>query len=367
MNRREFNRIAGLSALSLQVLPAVSAAGLAKSDVDGLARVPLGVCDHALRGMRLTADQVLDYAISNRLDAVQLNSFRPLESRDDAYLKGLRDRAASHDIGFYLGAGSIDDSSTRFRDSYGTGRELLREGIRVAVALGSPIVVCRIGTMEDRFTEGGIEPHIEAVSKTMRSLRSEALDAGVKFAFENHAGDLRTEELLPLIEETGTDVCGAMFDFGNCVWAMENPADAIERLGSHILCTSVRDAMVWGTDDGAIMQWTAVGAGLLDFPLYAKRIAELCPGVPFAVESISNSPRPIPFLTDEFWTGFPDLPASGIADFLEMLRRGEPLEFLEPPAGTDQRSFDIAHQQAELKASLDYLREHCHVGRKQAA
>jgi sugar phosphate isomerase/epimerase len=364
MKRREFNKLAGLGALAMHSFPAISPATLFAAEPNQLPRVPLGVCDHALRAMKPTADQVLDYAIEQRLDAVQLNSLRPLESRDDAYLRHLREKAAGKDIGFYLGAGSISDRSTRFRDNWGTGRELLREGIRVAAALDSPIVVCRIGTIEDRFTEGGIEPHVEAVIKTMTSLRAEALDAGVKFAFENHAGDLRTEELLPLIEETGTDICGAMLDFGNAIWAMEDPINTIERLGRNILCVSVRDVMLWETDDGATMQWTAVGDGLMDFPLYARRVAELCPGVPFAVESISNSPRPIPFLTDEFWTGFPNLPASGIADFLKMLRRGEPLEFLEPPPGVDQKTFDIQHQQSELRASLDYLKKHCHVGLK---
>ena len=364
MKRREFNKLAGAGVLAAQALPAISAASLFEKGSDDLPRVPLGACDHSLRTMEVSADQLIDYAIEQRLDAVQLNSFRPLESRDDAYLRRLREKVAKNGIRIYLGAGSISDRSTRFSNTWGTGRQLLQEGIRVAVVLGSPIVVCRIGTMEDRFTEGGIEPHVEAVIKTMTSLRGEALDAGVKFAFENHAGDLRTEELLPLIEETGTDICGAMLDFGNAVWAMEDPINAIERLGPHILCTSARDVMLWETDDGAMMQWTAAGEGLMDYPLYVQRMFELCPGVPLAVESISNSPRPIPFLTDEFWTGFPKLPASGIADFLKMLRRGEPLELLEPPEGMDQKTFDIKHQQSELKTSLDYLRTHCHVGLK---
>lgn len=364
MKRRDFNKLAGLSALALQSIPGISSASLFAAEEGELPRVPLGFCDHSLRGMQPTTDQVIDYAIEHRLDAIQLNSFRPLESRDDEYLERLREKAANDGIRIYLGAGSISDRSTRFRDTWGTGRDLLREGIRVAAALGSPVVVCRIGTIEDRYAEGGIERHIEAVIKTMKSLRNEALDAGVKFAFENHAGDLRTEELLPLIEETGTDVCGAMLDFGNAIWAMEDPINTIERLGSHILCTSVRDVMLWETEDGAIFQWTACGQGLMDYPLYAQRMAALCPGVPLNVESISNSPRPLPFLAEEFWTGFPDLPASGIVDFLKLLRRGHPLEFLEPPAGVDQKTFDIRHQQAELKASLDYLRTHCHVGLK---
>jgi sugar phosphate isomerase/epimerase len=364
MKRREFNKLAGAGVLAAQALPAISAARLFENGSDDLPRVPLGACDHSLRTMEVSADQLIDYGIEQKLDAVQLNSFRPLESRDDAYLRRLREKAAKNGIRIYLGAGSISDRSTRFNNTWGTGRQLLQEGIRVAVALGSPIVVCRIGTMEDRFTEGGIEAHIEAVIKTMASLRNEALDAGVKFAFENHAGDLRTEELLYLIDEAGTDICGAMLDFGNAVWAMEDPINAIERLGPHILCTSARDVMLWETDNGAMMQWTAAGEGLMDYPLYIQRMAELCPGVPLAVESISNSPRPIPFLTDAFWTGFPKLPASGIADFLKLLRQGRPLEFLEPPEGMDKKTFDIQHQQSELRASLDYLRTQCHAGLK---
>jgi len=110
-----------------------------------------------------------------------------------------------------------------------------------------------------------------------------------------------------------------------------------------------------------VFQWTAIGQGLMDYPLYVQTMATLCPGVPLHVESISNSPRPLPFLTPEFWGGFPDLRASEIVDFLRLLRLGQPIEFLEPPEGVDQKTFDIEHQQAELESSLDYLRKNCHV------
>ncbi len=46
-----------------------------------------------------------------------------------------------------------------------------------------------------------------------------------RYGFENHAGDLRSEELLGLIEQVGTDVCGVMLDPGNALWAMEDPMD----------------------------------------------------------------------------------------------------------------------------------------------
>ena len=153
-------------------------------------------------------------------------------------------------------------------------------------------------------------------------------------------------------------------DPGNAVWALEDPMRALEILGPRIICTSVRDVMLWEVGDGAVFQLTAIGQGLMDYPLYARTMARLCPGVPLHVESISNLPFPLPFLTSEFWSGFPDLHSSEIVDFLLLLRLGQPIEFLEPPAGIDKKTFDINHQQLELEASLDYLRTNCHVGLK---
>jgi sugar phosphate isomerase/epimerase len=365
MKRREFGQLMGMSALALHSLPVISSTRLFRNECGEIPKVPLGFCDHSLRAMKPNADQLIDYAVEHKLDSILLNSFRPLESREDQYLDRIKKRAGDQDISLYVGAGSISERSTRFSNAYGSAKDLLREGIRVAAKLGSPVVVCRIGTIEDRYTEGGIGAHIEAVIKLMKSLRAEALDAGVRIAFENHAGDLRSDELLALIEETGTDICAALVDFGNAIWAMEDPMNAIETLAPHIVCTSVRDVMLWKTDDGAVFQWTAVGQGLMDFPRYVETMANVCPGVPLHVESISNSPRPVPYLTPEFWTGFPDLDASEIVGFLKLLRRGHPLALQEPPEGMDQKSFDIQYQHAELEASLAYLRNNCHVGLKQ--
>jgi len=198
----------------------------------------------------------------------------------------------------------------------------------------------------------------------MKSLRSEALDAGIKFAFENHAGDLRSKELLALIHQAGTDICGALFDPANAVWAMEDPMEALKTLGSTIVCTSVRDVTVWDTDEGVTFQGMAIGEGMLDYKLYGQTIAKLCPGVPLHVETISNSARPIPFLKADFWKGFPNLLAAEIIGFLNMARKGNPLEIARPPQGKSQKEFDIELQKSELLKSFDYLRRNCNAGLK---
>ena len=364
MKRREFTKMAGLSVLAMHSIPAVTSAMISKNEPEGFQKVPLGLCNHSLRGMRLKATKLIEYAIEHKLDSVQFNTLTTFESLEDDHLAELNKLAKANDISIYVGAGSISEKSSSFSDRYGDAKALLAEGIRVAKAVDSPIVGVRIGNIDDRYTDGGIKPKIDEVVKVMKSMRGPALEAGIKFAFENHAGDMRSDELLELINETGTDICGAFYDPGNAIWSMEDPMFALEVLGKHIICNSVRDVMVWASENGAIYQWTAIGDGLMDYKYYTKYLSENCPGVPFHVESISNSQRPIPFLKPEFWDGFPDLHASDIVDFLKLVRRGQPLEVEEPSPGTDKKTFDIQHQENELLNSLEYLRSECGAGLK---
>jgi len=364
MKRRDFTKSAGMGLLAMQSFPAIALNEVFKKATSGSTRIPLGLCNHSLRSLNLNAQQFIEYAIEKKLDSVLLNTFQPLDNIEPEYLSGLSKMAKSNEISIYIGAGSISEKSKSFSGKYGNAAASLKEGIRVAKAVGSPIVGVRIGSIEDRYVDGGIEVHIESVMNLMKSVRSQVLDAGIKFAFENHAGDLRSEELLALINETGTDICGALFDPANAVWAMEDPMKALETLGSTIVCTSVRDVAVWETDEGAMFQGMAIGEGMLDFKLYAETLARLCPGVPLHVETISNSARPVPFLRPEFWKGFPNLPASEIIGFLKMTKNGKPLEIINAPTGMNPKDFDSKLQQSELLKSLDYLRNNCNAGLK---
>jgi hypothetical protein len=102
----------------------------------------------------------------------------------------------------------------------------------------------------------------------------------------------------------------------------------------------------------------------MDFKYYTKFLSENCPGVPIHIETISNSPRSIPYLKPEYWDGFPDLPAFGIIDFLKLIRQGHPIEVDKAPTGTDKKAFDIENQKNELLKSVAYLRNECGAGLK---
>ena len=364
MKRREFTKMAGLGTLALNTLPAAVAGFMPGHERDGSLNVPLGIGNHSLRAMRPTATKLVEYAIDKRLDSVQFNTLSVFENFEDVYLATIRDLAHANDISIYVGVGSICESSVKFNDRYGDAGTLLKTGIRIAETLESPIVGVRIGLLDDRYTDGGIAPKIEEVIRLMKSLRGDALDAGIKFAFENHAGDMRSEELLDLIHETGTEICGAFFDPGNAIYAMEDPQVAMKAVGKYIISCQARDVMIWPSEDGAVFQWTAVGEGLMDFKRYTRFLSEHCPGVPIHVETISNSPRSVPFLKPDYWEGFPDLPASGMIDFLNLVRKGHPLQLAEAPPGVDKKTFEIRNQENEFLKSITYLREECGAGLK---
>jgi len=360
MNRRKFlrNTGAGVMALSMH-----NAFGMLNNVSPYSSGVPLGLDTHSLRATRWETLRFVEFAGEKRFDSILFNTFRNFTSLDAAFLKKVKDALSMSDLRIFIGVGSISERSAHFRANWGTPEEQINEGIRVARAIGANVLTCRIGNIADRYTEGGIEAHMEAVVRVMRGMRQPLLDAGIKLAFENH-GDLRTDELISIIDSTGTDICGAMLDPGNSVWQMEDPMQQLEMVGSRVLCTSVRDSMIWESEEGAILQWTAIGKGLMDFDVYTKNMAKYCPGVPLHIETISNSPRPIPFLTQEFWDGYKNLKAKDMVPFMKLLRKGHPIETDVLPAGMDARDFDIKSQLEQLELSVEYLRKNYHVGNK---
>ncbi len=364
LNRRKFSKLIALGAVSSQV-PLLGRYSLSELHrATPKQNVPVGLCDWSLHRWNWKAQQHLDFAIEHRLDAILFNSHSAFEQLDAAYLNRYRDRAASHDIRIYMGVGSITNENARFVKQYGSPEALLEMGIRAAAAVGSPVVSCRIGSFRDRYTGGGIGPKIEKAVRVMKSQREKALEHGLKFAFENHAGDLRTDELIGLIEETGPEVCGALFDPSNAAWAMEDPMESMVKLGSRIICTSVRDFNLWEMEDGAAFQNTVIGKGLMDYNLVMKHMAEKCPGVPLHIETITPEVRTIPYLERGFWEGYPDVLAADLAGFLRLLKKGVRVNVPEPPAGEDPEEFNRELQKSQFLESLRVLRNTYHAGIK---
>lgn len=360
--RREFVKTLAAAGATLALgLPA-----LAEDEKKPAAKrnIKLGYDNFAVRAMGWKAPALIDYAAELQTDSLFISDLDAFENFEEAYLKGLRTKAEEKGLQIHVGTWSICPTSRSFRDKWGTAEEHLALAIKVAKGVGSPVIRVVLGAGEDRSTEGGIEARIADTVKVCKALKSQAVDAGVKIAVENHAGDMQAWELVTLIEEAGKDFVGANLDSGNATWTMEDPYASMEILGPYALTTSLRDSAIWEYDDGAAVQWTAMGDGNVDWKKYFDRFEKLCPGVPVHIETISGFNRELPYLKSEFWRVWPKAKASDFAKFVALAKKGKRRDPWKAPEDKDRKLAEQEYQKDEVVRSIKYCKEVLGLGMK---
>ena len=318
-------------------------------------KLRLGFDNFSIRDFKWKAPQCIEYAASLKVEILLLSDLDVYESLEPDYLKRIRTQADEAGIQLHVGTGSICPTSSSYNaQRWGPAVEHARLLLRTARLLGSPVARCYLGSRRDREGDGGIYPHIEETVKVLKAVRSQAEEAGIKLAVENHAGDMQAWELVDLIKSAGAGYVGATLDPGNAVWTLEDPMVNLETLGPYTVTTGIRDSMVSETATGARAMWTNMGRGQTDWPAYVRRFQELCPTDAFVLEIISYKwGNEMPYLQPAFWDRFPRARASEFARFVALAKRGGEVQIPpERPTGPES-----AQQKFDLEASLRYCRE----------
>jgi 3-oxoisoapionate decarboxylase len=333
-DRRAFLRTVGAAALTLEspLRLTVSAAA---------AKARFGVDMYSLGAQQWTPFQQMDWAAKWNVQMVHFSEIRFLGSPDwkialdPANLRRIRARADELHLDLEIGMRSICPTSSAFEAAAGTAQEQLGRMIEAARILKSPIVRCVLGTQADR--RGPIEKHIDETVKVLKSMRSKVVDAGVKVAIENHAGDMQARELKSLIEAAGPDYVGACIDSGNAVWTIEDPHLTLETLGPYVLTSHMRDSYVFNSPQGTAVQWSRMGDGNIGMEDYLRKYIEQCPGKAVSLEVIvSNSPRLFDYRNPQAWELFRTTPAWEFARFLALCDKGTPRAVPPPNQGRGQ-------------------------------
>jgi sugar phosphate isomerase/epimerase len=327
-------------------------------------KLKLGFDNYSIRALGWKAPRLLDYAASLKLDAILLSDPDVFERQDERHLKEVKRRADDAGLEIHSGMLSVCPSSVLFDPRRGTAEQQLKQTIRIAAALGSPVARCVLGKVDDRRSKGGIEARIVETVKVLKRVRGIAVDCGVQVAVENHAGDMQAAELATLIEAAGADFVGATMDSGNATWALEDPLDNLEVLGPYALTTGIRDSALWPTRDGAMLQWTAMGEGVVDWKRYFRRFAELCPNTPVQLEIISGRPIPIPYFENDFWEAYPNVRPREFARFLKLGRDGAPRRPFRVASGATGKHAEGRYQKEQLERSVRFCREGLGLGLK---
>ncbi|MFN7922275.1 MAG: sugar phosphate isomerase/epimerase [Bryobacteraceae bacterium] len=333
-------------------LSATGAASMAQSQI---APVKMGIDLFSIRSSGWTPFQYLDYCAKWKAKVVHFSEIRFLGNLEPEHLKKVRAHAAELGIEIEIGMRSICPTSKAFDAKQGTAEEQLGRMIESAKLIGSNIVRAFLGTMADRGSGRGadlaIEAHIENTAKVLRNMRSRVMDAGLKVAIENHAGDMQGRELKMLIEGAGKDFVGACLDSGNPLWTLEDPHVTLDALHPYVITSHVRDSIVWRTPKGVSMRWMRMGEGNVDIDSYVRKYRELCPGKAITLEIIVIPPREFNFLEPKFWDGYRNVPAWQFARFLAIAEKGQPSA--APPKPADP----AAQEREDLEASIRYTQK----------
>ncbi|HTI73138.1 MAG TPA: sugar phosphate isomerase/epimerase, partial [Candidatus Limnocylindria bacterium] len=270
MTRRHFMQsTAGV--LAAATLPsAILGAEAGGPDLRGK-KIRLGMDNFAVRKLGWKGRELVDYAVSLKLDTLFVTDLPSLGTLEEHGVSELRKYAEDKGLALQVGSWSICPTSLAFKKDWGTAEEHLALGLRLSKAAGSPAFRVVLGTREDRKTPGGIEARIADTVRVLQSQRHLCQDLGVKVAVENHAGDMTATELLTLLDAAGKDFVGVNLDSGNACWTLEDPLQSLENLGPYTVTTSLRDSAVWEYEDGAMVQWTAMGEGQMDLKKYFER------------------------------------------------------------------------------------------------
>ena len=332
--------------------------------------IKLGFDTYSVRAFNWKAPQLLEYAANLKLDTIQFSSMSDYASFDPAYLQKVKDQADRLHIQVDGGTGCICPSSRAFAKNGPPARDRVLEGLRVAKAVGARSMRCYLGGSADRIGEPGIEAHMENTIQVFRSVRSEALDLGVKIAIENHDGDMQAREVKTLIEEAGKDFVGSTLDTGNPVWVVEDPLVTLEVLAPYAVTTHIRDSVLFEHPRGAAAQWVALGDGQIDFVRFVEQFRRWCPQSSMQLEVITGRPpRVIPYLEQDFWKPFPKALDSEFVRFVTLAKTGHPymgaMVIEDVPGQQSPAIMSEAlkeQQRLDLERSLEYAKKRLNVG-----
>ena len=311
----------------------------------------LGIDIYSLRSQGWTPFQYLDYCAARKVRVVNFSEPGFLGSLQRGNLQKIHAYAEQKGLEIEIGMKSICPTSKMFDAKQGTAEEQLARMIAAAVTVGSKIVRCVLGSWEDRLA-GPINSHIDSTVRVLRRTRSRAMDADVKIAVENHAGDMQGWELRNLIEASGKDFVGACLDSGNSCWTLEDPHTTLEAVHAYVLTGHLRDSAVWSVPQGAAVSWVRMGEGNVGIDDYCRRFAAQCPGRTLSIESIVEGPRIFPYKDARFWYPYSDVPAWIFERFAELAENGMPYRI--PPV---DQAHAAKRELEDLEASLAHVKQ----------
>ena len=255
----------------------------------------------------LRPEDYLAKAAELGLDGIQLCDARHLESLEEAYLGGLREKAESLGLYIELGTGGADP-------------EHLRSMLDAAHLLAAPVVRTFVGGRRPSSPEGLADVLATAASE-LREVTPVCEQYGIPLAVENHQ-DFTTQELLGLLEMVGSEWVGLCFDTGNAFALLEDPLSSAREAAHAIKSLHFKDYQVAAVPEGFALIGCALGEGVIDLEGIAAFLGAEAPQANLNIETYVGK-HTIPVMSEAYQSYLADSPTALTVDLprtLEVVR-----------------------------------------------
>lgn len=146
--------------------------------------------------------------------------------------------------------------------------DVLKKGADFAKALGISDITTHVGFIPENPSTTEYREAVVAI----RDVAQYCKNLGIYFNFET--GQETPITLLRLMEDIGLDNLGINLDPANLLmYGKGNPMDAVDMYGDYIRGVHVKDGL-YPTDGRHLGHETAVGEGLVHFPILIKKLKE---------------------------------------------------------------------------------------------
>jgi len=180
----------------------------------------------------------------------------------------------------------------------------------------------------------------------------------LKLAVENHK-DLTVEELAALMRAIESEWIGVLYDTGNNLALLEDPAETLAALAPFALSVHLKDMTLQPDAEGFLLSETPLGTGFLDLKGIVATLRKANPDIVLNLEMATRDPLRIPCLTDAYFTTFPGRRSTHLEAAMARVKANPPKQ--APPSVSGKPAEQIlAEEEANNRHGLGWM--HSHLG-----
>lgn len=202
-----------------------------------------------MRLERILPSDLLDIANENNLHGVKIHVLDgerySLENMNNNELSAFGDKARKLQLDIHIETSASDKKS-------------IDQAVSIALKTGASSV-----RFYPRY-EGNLQDVLAMITQDIHYLREHYQDSGLTFTLEQHE-DLKSHELVSLVQNSDMTSLSLLFDFANMINANEQPLTALDTMSPHITQVHIKDALIINEKEGLGHKACTSGQGDMPF------------------------------------------------------------------------------------------------------